>query len=452
MKNKKVLFILVIIPIIFGFVYGLNKTEGKFDKNKNVNQANIDALHKSENNNQNEEFEFPTLKEYLGNEYNKLSKEEIKNIEKIYTKLESSMVNMNEENQEEISDLWVQLDYEMMKYNLLVPYQDYMQYIDKIENKFTKVELDKLKNLNSKIYELEDKINTLNESEVIKDINKTNDEYKELIKKRAEIFEEKGFNPEEVDNQIQNRSINIALFDVKDGKINLSQDSIRKESEIGRDNIKKYQKIWGEIVKIVPKEFINKISKFEVNTDGIDNVLAYVKPENMDLSKWRIAVDLKDAYDEDENYLKEFKETLVHELAHLITLNKDQMKDLKSEMSTTYTVEEGTLKNNSYLNIFYNKFWTDRIKEHTKLLSDVQYDEMEKQDKLLDFYEKYKDEFVSDYSATNPPEDIAESFRCFVIEDKPKNDSIRNKKVLFFYDFNEFVEYRNQIRSALNLK
>ena len=56
---------------------------------------------------------------------------------------------------------------------------------------------------------------------------------------------------------------------------------------------------------------------------------------------------------------------------------------------------------------------------------------------------------MTDYAATNPGEDIAESWTHFVINDKPSGDSIADQKVRFFYDYPELVELRDKIRARL---
>ena len=66
-------------------------------------------------------------------------------------------------------------------------------------------------------------------------------------------------------------------------------------------------------------------------------------------------------------------------------------------------------------------------------------------EKLDDFYSKYEDQFLTDYSATNPAEDIAESFGFFVFADKPDGDRIAEQKILFFYQYPELVELRTKI-------
>ena len=62
-----------------------------------------------------------------------------------------------------------------------------------------------------------------------------------------------------------------------------------------------------------------------------------------------------------------------------------------------------------------------------------------------EFYAKYPDQFVSEYAATNPVEDIAESWTEFVMRPKPTGTSIADQKVQFFYEYPELVETRRQI-------
>ena len=61
------------------------------------------------------------------------------------------------------------------------------------------------------------------------------------------------------------------------------------------------------------------------------------------------------------------------------------------------------------------------------------------------FYAEYPDQFISEYAATNPVEDIAESWTEFVMRPKPIGTSIADKKVLFFYEYPELVQIRGEI-------
>jgi hypothetical protein len=64
---------------------------------------------------------------------------------------------------------------------------------------------------------------------------------------------------------------------------------------------------------------------------------------------------------------------------------------------------------------------------------------------LHEFYTKYPEQFVGEYAATNPEEDIAESWTEFVMRPKPIGTSIADQKVQFFYEYPELVKIRREI-------
>ena len=110
--------------------------------------------------------------------------------------------------------------------------------------------------------------------------------------------------------------------------------------------------------------------------------------------------------------------------------------------------DEGCSRDNSYLNQFVNEFWPDDLYNEW---DEIQYEEDDDTyyDMLDAFYVKYQNQFVTDYAATNPEEDIAESWTYFVLQPKPDGNTIAEQKVLFFYDFPELVELRNEIASRV---
>ena len=147
----------------------------------------------------------------------------------------------------------------------------------------------------------------------------------------------------------------------------------------------------------------------------------------------------------------------------------------------------GCMKEDSYLNKFFQKFWADIYPEY--------YYWEENQDAYHDltaFHQKYYDQFVTwYYASSHPAEDFAESFTAFVLWDDEQLRIIRNgasqngigaippapggwnlineqglsywkwcekiyrdnsiweEKIRFFYDFPELVEMRDFIRSNL---
>ena len=101
----------------------------------------------------------------------------------------------------------------------------------------------------------------------------------------------------------------------------------------------------------------------------------------------------------------------------------------------------------SYLYQFYVLFWEDIHAEWQDI--NLIEDEDAYYDALDDFYYAYEDRFLTDYAATNPEEDIAESFSFFVLSPRPAGDSIADQKILFFYGFPELVRLRDEIVNAI---
>jgi len=123
------------------------------------------------------------------------------------------------------------------------------------------------------------------------------------------------------------------------------------------------------------------------------------------------------------------------------------LQEKKSACEPNYfTHNSGCMNDNSYENLFFQKFWAHIYSDH-KWFYDFD-DLVLPSDNL--FYKKYKEQFLKgSYSARNPDEDFAESFTAFVLWEKPIKSTVIDQKILFFYDFPELVEMRDFIRSNL---
>lgn len=224
-------------------------------------------------------------------------------------------------------------------------------------------------------------------------------------------------------------------------------------------NTELHQSIWSRFLLIAPERFAAAhISSFEVFSDGLDGDFAYVvqDPENPEM--WILGVDPIDARAD----AMELDYTLIHELAHLITLESDQVTpslpvfeatndpeisedeywEIFGEESANcehFFLQEGCANEDAYINRFFFRFWTDIYPE--RLTFDPGDIEREQE-----FFETYRDQFFTQYAVTNPGEDIAESFTAFVLLDRTGATTIAEQKINFFYDYPELVDLRQQIR------
>jgi hypothetical protein len=218
-----------------------------------------------------------------------------------------------------------------------------------------------------------------------------------------------------------------------------------------------HQELWDYFASLIPLRERRMITRYVVFSDGPEETLAMVEPDPEEPSRWTLAIDPADAGDREE-----LTYTLIHEFGHLLTLDERQVppdlglaqdpenEDLYQEAAEAcpnYFPGEGCSTAESYINAFFERFWIDRYQEWLEI--DAEEDENTRLDLMEQFYQDYQDEFVTDYAATNPEEDIAETWTLFVLEPKPAGDSIAEQKVLFFYEYPELVRLRAEIAARV---
>jgi hypothetical protein len=224
-----------------------------------------------------------------------------------------------------------------------------------------------------------------------------------------------------------------------------------------QQNTQAHENIWRYFTALIPAEQRTFLNEFIIYTDGKDEGLAAVSQSLTDPARWDLMVDIVDAEEP-----QELTFTLIHEFAHLLTLNASQIEpNLKvfnnpddpdifyneSLKCPNYFTYEGCANPDSYMNLFVEQFWYDIFDEWEDI--DLEEDEDRYYDRLDDFYYTYEDQFITDYAATSPEEDIAESFSFFILTERPRGNSIADQKVLFFYQFPELVQLRQQIAIGL---
>lgn len=241
----------------------------------------------------------------------------------------------------------------------------------------------------------------------------------------------------------QNDQKVIAFWDIQDGQF------IDKNSEPENDLGKSYWEIYYDIF---PQEVVNRyIVSFALISDGIDGDLATVFLKDEKSNKdWVISIDPADTDLTNHNpeYIDSYLETFVHEFAHIISLNYDQVNPIENVDYKGYVNEEGYARKNSYIDLFFNRFWQGKIWQDW----DTAYNFASEDERSLAIEELYHNNinnFVTEYAAENPEEDFAETFMFFILKDKPLGYVTKEQKILFFYQFPEFVRYRNHIRKQM---
>ena len=190
--------------------------------------------------------------------------------------------------------------------------------------------------------------------------------------------------------------------------------------------------VWDTFTRVVTPEFAATVmAQYRVGDAPNSDTLAYVfQDENPE--QWILAANLATSTVDSDLIA-----TLVHEYAHLITLDGTQM-DTQVASCDTLDLDEGCAGDASYLWTFEKQFWSAYTDAPDAANTDAAVAD--------EFYRAHEDDFVSDYAATSVVEDIAESFMTFVLEDQPSGDSVVARKLDFFWQYPELVTIRERIR------
>jgi len=230
-------------------------------------------------------------------------------------------------------------------------------------------------------------------------------------------------------------------------------NSIPDELKTEQEDRTTQAEIWKYFTRLIPAAQRKLVTGYSIMTDGKYNLLAGVNQSEKDPYKWNLNVDIADS---NEKTVLTF--TLIHEFGHLLTLNSNQVKislpvyrnpddqdiyQREADACPQYFTDEGCSNPESYINTFFERFWTDFYGEWQAINKET--DEDTRYQMLDDFYNTYQDQFLTDYAPTSPEEDIADSFAFFVLSPKPDLTSIASEKILFFHEYPELIQLRQQI-------
>ena len=242
--------------------------------------------------------------------------------------------------------------------------------------------------------------------------------------------------------------INLVTYDINIDNT-LRQNTFTNEAKYRDEayNISEHEYLWNFASQIFASiNEKNYIEKFIINTDGKEGNLAsmYLNDNN----EWELVIDPVDILKNGQMFdSQDFIYTLVHEFGHLLALNKTQVDYNNYDENTcnTHLLSEGCLYQNSYSYQYYLKFWDGK-------LFDECYNNVDggSEDAVQYFYDEYPNNFVTEYAATDPDEDIAESFANFVLREKPTFDTlIKDQKEDFFYTYTNLLNIRQKIRDNI---
>lgn len=266
------------------------------------------------------------------------------------------------------------------------------------------------------------------------------------------------YNMEGVSDYVEPETYYLAAYSVKGNEITAPVfEAVPTDLEDEQKDSALQNQAWEIFTELIPSQDRQMVARYNVFTDGFENTLAAVDQIRDNPSQWVLEIDVADLKNKDA-----FMFTMIHEYAHLLTLNAAQvtpdqeivddpynlsLQESKAAVCPNYFAGNGCSHADSYIQAFYNLFWLD-INDEWKKVDALQYgteDLNPYYDGLYHFYLMHQDQFLDDYSTTHPAEDIAESFAYFVFSPKPTGSSIKEQKIAFFYEYPELVRLRENI-------
>ena len=284
--------------------------------------------------------------------------------------------------------------------------------------------------------------------------------YKDCVK-----YDEKhtiGIPPTEI-TQYQIEKDDTLTFVYEDSDISPKLETFRDQSL--------HQDLWEIYTSITPPEILSEVVSFVVYTDDYAETSesAAVNRASLNPLKFLVSVDPVDMVPSGIKIDKQFYiSTMIHENAHILSLSasqgdnksisvdtanspdmyKQEMKNGERSCAPNYYNDfAGCMNQNSYLNAFFQEFWSEIYDDFKWSLEFDDYETFNEHH--TEFYFKYEKYWLTEYSSENPNEDFAESFMAFVLREKPSAPTFAEQKILFFYQYPELVEMRDFIRSAI---
>jgi hypothetical protein len=187
---------------------------------------------------------------------------------------------------------------------------------------------------------------------------------------------------------------------------------------------------WERWVELVPSSARWRVGRFDAIAGTSEG---QVEPISDSLQVWSLRIA------ELDDRVRDI--ALVHELGHLVSLGPTEVLPATDpsveENCVTYFSVEGCAIPGRVFEQFVGAFWDiDGGWGGTEEEADAR-------------YRQNPDSYVTAYAATNPGEDIAETFVFFVYQFPPTGTTVADEKIALLWEFPELVELRQWVRRGL---
>lgn len=211
-----------------------------------------------------------------------------------------------------------------------------------------------------------------------------------------------------------------------------------------------HDELWAEWSSMIPPYWSRRVARFEIASDGPGGIAAAVQRLDDAGDRWLLSVDPVDAVQRRDRY----EHTLVHELAHIVTLGAGRVEVdprpadtlvAQAERCDTPPVVEGCAAADSVLAAFSAAFWDlDRVGAPDGVATTG-----DREAATIERYLAARDDYVSGYAASGPGEDIAETFAAMALDIRQPRGSVAAAKVEFLRADPELFALADRIRATL---
>ena len=195
---------------------------------------------------------------------------------------------------------------------------------------------------------------------------------------------------------------------------------------------------------ILPPRYRSHIDQFIVFRDHPRDLAAFVAVESDGRqTQWVYGVSAEEIKESPTSALS--AELMVHEFAHIFTL--DQVISSQAPLGSCheYFDDSSCFPQGSYLAAFISEFWDDALLDELVMAAENQ-----RPDRALKrLYNRWDSEFVTEYAATSPAEDFAESFAWYVLGLDATKGTIAAEKIDFMSRYSDIRSYKSHITSQI---
>jgi hypothetical protein len=209
--------------------------------------------------------------------------------------------------------------------------------------------------------------------------------------------------------------------DYDDEDLTLEASYVISDDQLPADAPPAHQALWAIAVRVIPDAQRREIRQLNVVTDGVNGTLGMVHRSGMAADRWVLSMD-------DAESDRVLEDTLVHELAHVLTLRRADL-DAGAHTCAGVRIAIGCAADGSELAAWATEFWPDPTQATT-------YDH---------------DDFVSEYAASGVHEDLAETFLSYVLGDERDPSPRVAAKLAFFDEHPDLAAVAQQVRTRLAL-